>query len=157
MAAGEDRIRELLNNEADTLGFDDVRELQDLARGMVEALGLVRAETWQILDALFIGHDTPFDDVLDQCRKLARAGSVKGAELEKPVEELDVRQLHDRAYRRFVEASKLDTRDANLDRAIKAGIAEVLRFGVATGTAVERGQVRVHPSPDSSSHDRTKG
>lgn len=141
-AAAPEHARRLLKDDPSTLTPADVRELQAMAEGCVQALGLIRAQTWRLLNALKVDHDTAFDEILKRAAML-----VERAEPE-VLQRYTPRQLTQEANDRFVEASRGGTGSGSL----VAGIDAVLRFGIAVGVAVERGQAQMqHEEDDSTS------
>jgi hypothetical protein len=169
-AAAPEHARRLLKDDPSTFTPADVRELQALTEGCVEALGLIRAQTWQLLNALKIPHDTPFVEIL----KRARAGSIADRPTEKLAAELVKRGWETFSFtpdeggkdRQAIVGPPYGERDQHEDRvksvrqmsigdvvtqamrrfeaaAPDAKIMAVLTYGIATGVAVERGDVRV--------------
>jgi hypothetical protein len=171
-AAAPEHARRLLKDDPSTFTPADVRELQALTEGCVEALGLIRAQTWQLLNALKLPHDTPFVEILKRTRALH--GSIADRPTEKLAEELvkrgwepfsftpddggDERQAivgpphgqRDRHEDRVKSVRQMSI-DAVVTQAVRrfeaaapdAKIMAVLTYGIATGVAVERGDVRI--------------
>lgn len=120
----EDAARRLLRADPSRLAIADVRELQALLEGCVEALGLIRAQTWQLLNALKVPHDTPFAEILRQARALR-------AERPTASQRVTIHEVIHEALQRYEAAPP------------SGKIVAVLRYGIATGVAVERGDVEV--------------
>lgn len=171
-AAAPEHARRLLKDDPSTLTPADVRELQAMAEGCVQALGLIRAQTWRLLNALKVPHDTAFVDILKRAQELQ--GSIGERSTELLVGEL---------MKRGWESYSFTANDGSLDRQGLVGppygqrdehekrtknvrrmtisdlvtesvrrfedappsskIVSVLRFGIATGVAVERGDVEI--------------
>jgi hypothetical protein len=125
--------QQLWEVDAASMSTSDVRELQGLVGSAVEALGLIRAQTWQFLDALDIPHDTSFVEVLRRVR------TMRPTEPAGDVKTMAVRQMTETAFSRFIEAFRQSHGDQLAKLA--AGSGAVLRYGIATGVAVERGHV----------------
>lgn len=171
-AAAPDHARRLLKDDPSTFTPADVRELQAITEGCVEALGMIRAQTWRLLNALRIPHDTPFVEILKRARELQssisdRPTEVLASELVKRGwETFDFTPDEGGKDRQAIVGPPYGERDQHMQRmktvrqmtieqvidgavqrhhaaADGAKITAVLTFGIATGVAVERGDVQI--------------